>query len=75
MRRIEDKVRTLCARLLETKNDEELTLIVVELRGVLKRHIERARRRLADYPRVFERRSGESDSVATSQMDTPQNFH
>jgi DNA-binding NarL/FixJ family response regulator len=56
MRRTEDKIRELCARLFATDNDEAHAATVVELQGALHQHIERLRERVAEYPVVAERR-------------------
>jgi hypothetical protein len=57
MRRIEDRVRSLCGQLVDAKDDADVRPIVRELREVLRQHIKRLRVRLADYPRLVERRS------------------
>jgi len=56
MRRLEDKIRGLCARVVSAKGDEELRSSLVELRSALREHIERVRSRLAAYPFGVERR-------------------
>ena len=71
MRRVEDKIRKLSARLLAAEEDEELRPMLVELREALHQHIERLRARLADYPIVVERRV--RNGIPPSGITTPQN--
>jgi hypothetical protein len=56
MLRMEDRIRKLCSQILATKKDEEIEPLLVELRGALRQHIERLRRRLVSYPFLVERR-------------------
>jgi hypothetical protein len=56
MRRIEDKIRTLCTQLLATDEEDELRGILVELRNALRQHIQQLRAGFANYPFVVERR-------------------
>lgn len=70
MRRVEDKIRKLSAKLLAAEEDEELRSMLVELREALHQHIERLRARLADYPIVVERRV--RNGIPPSGMTTPQ---
>jgi CheY-like chemotaxis protein len=56
MRRTEDKIRDLCARLFATEDDEAHAAAVVELQGALHQHIQRLRERVAEYPVLAERR-------------------
>ena len=63
---MEDKIRSLCARIIATK-DDDLRSITVELRGALHQHIEELRARFADYPIVIERR----DQNRVPPLDTP----
>jgi hypothetical protein len=56
LRRMEDRIRKLCAQILVTEDDNQLTAIVIELRDSLRQHIQRLRMHLADYPLVVERR-------------------
>ena len=57
VRRIDDDIRTLCARLLVTKNDKEVRSIITELRTALRIQIGRLRTHLAQYPFVVDRRA------------------
>ena len=57
MRRIEDKIRSLCGQIQAAKEDSELTPLLIELRDALHRHIEQMRTTLSAYPFVVERRS------------------
>jgi len=41
LRRMEDKIRTLCAQLLAEQDEAKLTPLIVELRDQLRRRIER----------------------------------
>jgi hypothetical protein len=56
LRRIEDRIRSLCQQLRVAKDDDEAVPILIELRDALHRYIERLRVRLAEYPTVAERR-------------------
>jgi hypothetical protein len=56
MLRMEDRIRSLCSQLLATKDDEEVGLILVDLREALRIHIKRLRERCGAYPNVVERR-------------------
>jgi hypothetical protein len=57
MRRIEDKIRSLCSQVQAAKEDGEVTPLLIELREALHRHIEQMRGTLTAYPFVVERRS------------------
>jgi hypothetical protein len=57
MPRLEDKIRSLCTKVLDASDDEELGPLLDELRGALHQHIERLRGRLRVYPFVLERRA------------------
>ena len=57
LRRMEDKIRTLCAQLLAEQDEAKLTLLIVELRNELHQHIERLRAKFANYPVIIERRN------------------
>jgi hypothetical protein len=54
--RLEDRIRTLSAKLLQAE-DEEFQRLAVELRAAITEHIERIRSRLAQYPLADDRRS------------------
>ena len=56
MRRMEDKIRRLCAQVLATDQEDELREMLVELRSALRQHIENLRACFANYPFVVERR-------------------
>jgi hypothetical protein len=55
-RRLEDRIREQCSRLITCENDE-FKQLAVELRVSLSEHIERLRAKLVDYPAAIERRS------------------
>ena len=57
MRRVEDKIRTLCAQVLATDDEDELGQTLVELRSALRQHIENLRAGFANYPFIVERRT------------------
>jgi hypothetical protein len=57
MRRIEDKIRSLCSQVQAAKEDSEVTPLLIELREALHKHIEQMRGTLNGYPFVVERRS------------------
>ena len=56
MRRIEDKIRSLCTRVEAAKEDSEVTALLSELRDLLHQHIEQMRATLTIYPFGVERR-------------------
>lgn len=72
MRRTEDKIRELCARLFAMDNDEAHAAAVVELQGALHKHIERLRERVAEYPVVAERRARLPPNAARHQRNSKQ---
>lgn len=55
--RTEDRVRDLCAQILNSTNDAPLQPMLSELRDLLHTHIESFRARLAEYPAISERRA------------------
>jgi DNA-binding NarL/FixJ family response regulator len=55
-RRIEDRIRDLCAQIITTGDDPALEAKLAELREGLHQHIEYFRARLAEYPGIKERR-------------------
>jgi len=57
MRRVEDKIRRLCADLTVAKGDAEVRAILAELQNALHQYIERLRSRLPNYPIIVERRA------------------
>jgi hypothetical protein len=57
MRRIEDKIRSLCSQVQAAKEDSEVTRLLIELREALHRHIEKMRATLTIYPFGVERRT------------------
>lgn len=61
-RRMEDKIRSLCAQILAGK--DELTPIV-ELRDALHQHIQKLRAKLSEYPVAGQRRRATSPSGET----------
>ena len=55
---MEDKIRTLCQKVIETDgNSEEIRIAADELRSALSKHIEHMRKSLKNYPLAQERRS------------------
>jgi len=60
-RRLEDRIRDLCAKVVATREIAEAEHTCVDLREALREHISRLRKRAAQYPRTDERRL--SDSV------------
>lgn len=57
-RRMEDLIRSLCRKLIESdENTEEYQIAAAELRSALKKHINEVRKRLHTYPFPEERRS------------------
>jgi len=56
LRRTEDRIRELCARLFATDKNETEAGIVVDLQTTLHQHIQQLRRRLTEYPVIVERR-------------------
>lgn len=59
-RRMEDHIRALCQKLIETDdNSEEFRTAAADLRAALSKHVGQIRARLKHYPLVQERRSSE----------------
>jgi hypothetical protein len=56
MHRVEDRIRSLCARMVTAEGDEEITL---RLKDSLHEYIERLCIRMADYSFVVERRASD----------------
>jgi hypothetical protein len=56
MRRLEDKIRELCAKATATSNSTELNEIFAQLKASLREHIQRFRRSASKYPYGRERR-------------------
>jgi hypothetical protein len=71
MRRIEDKICSLCTQILATKGGDGLRPILAELRDALHLHIERLRGRLLEYPIVLERRK--QNGIPLPGYATPEN--
>ena len=61
MRRMEDKIRDLCAKVVASKNDGDITPKLVGFRVALHPHVERLRAQLVEYPVVVERRKRPPD--------------
>ena len=57
MRRVEDKIRSLCTQVLATDDEDELGPMLLELRRALRQHIEHFRGRIPNYPFLVERRA------------------
>ena len=56
--RVEDRIRTLSARLVETEEEgDEFLRLASELRAAITEHIEHIRARLAKYPLGTDRRT------------------
>ena len=56
-RRLEDRIRRLCARLIRTDDGNEFHTVATELRASLAEHIDRLRSKLLEYPLGIERRT------------------
>jgi len=56
LRRMEDKIRALCAQLLAEQEDAKLTLLIDDLRNELHQLVERLRAKFTNYPVIIERR-------------------
>lgn len=50
LRRLDDRIRELCATAVETQDPAELHNIFSELRAAMKEHIKRLRRLAVDFP-------------------------
>lgn len=77
MRRLEDKIRGLCARAIRAEKEEELRPLLSELRDALRQHVERIRTRFSDFPLPIERRVNEEVSAfekAESDASAPQSL-
>jgi len=57
LRRLDDRIRDLCARAVKTQDSAELHNIFCELRAAMKEHIKRLRRLAVDFPKS-QRRAG-----------------
>jgi hypothetical protein len=57
LRRMEDKIRSLCEQILAGNDDQEHVSLIVELRESLHQHVQRLRAKLAEYPATAERRA------------------
>jgi len=69
MRRMEDKIRSLCHEIVITKDDAMLATLLKKLREAVHLHIESLRARLVEYPISIERRehsSGTRTGAATA---------
>jgi hypothetical protein len=71
VRRMEDKIRNLCAQIAAAQDDQEVMPLLLELRDALHQHIERLRTRLADYPSLAERR-GRYGTPSSSRIAVPE---
>lgn len=69
LRRMEDKIRILCAQLLAASDDHEGLTLIVALRDELHQHIERLRAKLVHYPVSTERRRFSSAEVGLPTLD------
>jgi len=56
---MEDKIQSLCARILAGNDDDKELSLIVELRDALHQHVQRLRARVAEYPAAGERRTRE----------------
>jgi len=63
MRRMEDKIRSLCHQIVATKDDAKLRVILRELREAVHLHIESLRARLIQYPTIREKRNNNILSI------------
>jgi hypothetical protein len=70
LRRMEDKIRVLCAQLLAASDDYDGLRLTVALRDELHEHIERLRAKLVHYPVLIERRKYSSAEVGLPTLDT-----
>ena len=58
-RRLEDRIRKLCDKVINAEDDREFQSLATELRESLSEQIGRLRAKLRDYPVTVERRSSE----------------
>jgi CheY-like chemotaxis protein len=70
LRRIEDRVRALCAEIITTKDDKALQAILAKLRDALHQHIRHFRARLVEFPAVRERRVRRMRSAAMPVLES-----
>jgi len=61
MRRLEDRIRDLCAQVVSIDDPDQLRRALDELRAALQEHTQRLRQNVAQYPRSRERRSTEPE--------------
>lgn len=60
LRRLDDRIKELCAQAVATRESAELDEILRQLQTALHEQSQRVRKMLSDYPRV-ERRSNKKD--------------
>lgn len=56
-RRIEDRIRSVCAQILAGNDGEDITPLIVELRQALHEYVQRLRNKVAESPVTIERRN------------------
>ena len=56
LRRMEDKIRSLCQQIVAERDEKKATSLIVRLRDELHQHVEQFRARLGTYPGIIERR-------------------
>jgi hypothetical protein len=71
LRRMEDKIQSLCARILAGNDDDEQLSLIVELREALRQHVQRLRTKLSDYPLTGERRTREKTAEQKPKDTNP----
>jgi hypothetical protein len=79
MRRMEDKIRSLCHEIVVTKDDDRLASILKELREAVHLHIESLRARLSEYPISIEQRehsrgTRSAAAAASSALTKPERW-
>jgi hypothetical protein len=67
---MEDKIQSLCARILAGNDDDKDLNLIVELRDALHQHVQRLRAKVAEYPAVGERRTREKQAEQSPDTQT-----
>jgi hypothetical protein len=57
LRRLDERIRVLCAKAVKSQDPAELHNIFSELRAAMNEHIKRLRRSVVDFPKL-QRRAG-----------------
>jgi hypothetical protein len=67
-RRLEDRIRELCAKAMSTPESLEFTVVMDQLRASLREHAERMRKLAASFPHVPKRRQSDPELDTTKLL-------